>query len=400
MNRRRVKITGLGFVTPAGIGKQQFVKGIQESVSRVVSIERLSAEAGPFVAAEVEGFQLERDLPLVNGKRRPRHTQFALAGAKMALADAGIPIAEVRAMKPLVMVGAALMDFGAINKGIDLILRHGPLRALPTTVSDVLVSSISEAIVDMIGGPARSMSFQSACCSGLDAIGRAAELISLGEADLAICGGTEAPLHLHPMLELRLAGLAPGNPMQPERQSRPFDRWRTTGVIGEGACIMILESGESPRKGYAYVEGHGYASDSSGRVCSGLVEAMRLAIGNARMRPGDVDVVSAWGPGHRIIDEAESRVLGEIFGTRLMEVPTYSIKGAIGNPLGAAAAIQVGCAALCLQSGFIPPTVNWRHPDPACPLNLSRSVRYVAHETSVVNAHGLSGTNSCLVLSK
>jgi len=197
-----------------------------------------------------------------------------------------------------------------------------------------------------------------------------------------------------------VAGLAPGNSIQPERQSRPFDRWRTTGVIGEGACIMVLESESSPREGYAYVEGHGYASDSRGNVCSGLAEAIRLAIGNARMRPIDVEAVSAWGPGHRAIDEAESRVLVDMFGAKLKEIPAYSIKGAIGNPLGAAAAIQVGCAALGLKYGIIPPTVNWCHPDPACPLNLSSNVRYVTHDTSIINAHGLSGTNSCLVLSK
>lgn len=400
MNRRRVKITGLGFVTPAGIGKQQFLHNIQESVSRVVSIARLSGESAAFVGAEVGGFQAEKYLAGVQVKRRPRHTQFALAGAKMAVADAGLTFEEIRDKNPLVMIGAALMDFGSINKGIDLILRQGPSRALPTTVSDVLISSIGEAIVDMIGGAARSMAFQSACCSGLDAIGRAADLISQGEAELAICGGTEAPLHLHPMLELRMAGLAPGNPMQPERQSRPFDRWRTTGVIGEGACIMVLESESSPRKGYAYVGGHGYASDCGGKVCSGLSHAIRLALGNASMRATDVEAISAWGPGHRVIDEAEARVLIEVFGSNIKNIPAYSIKGAIGNPLGAAAAIQVGCAALGVQHGIIPPTVNWSHPDPACPLNLSMSARYIAHDTAIISAHGLSGTNSCLVISR
>jgi 3-oxoacyl-[acyl-carrier-protein] synthase II len=400
MNRRRVKITGLGFVTPAGIGKVEFLSKIQESVSRVEVIARFPEDSGPFVGAEVKGFSPGRHLSGVLTKRMPRHTQFALAGATMAISDAGMTLSDVNKADPLIIVGAALMDFGTINKGIDLILRHGPSSALPTSVSDALVSSIGASIGELVGGNTRTMTFQSACCSGLDAIGRAAELISQGEADLAICGGTEAPLHFHPMLEMKLAGLAPGNPHQPERQSRPFDRWRTTGVIGEGACIMILEAEGSPRQGYAYVEGHGFASDVRGETCSGLYDAMRLAIGNSNMRPNAIEAVSAWGPGHRLIDAAEARVLDKMFAGLLSNIPVYSIKGAIGNPLGAAGAIQTGCAALGLAHGIIPPTVNWVHPDPSCRLNLRASTRYVAHETILINAHGLSGTNSCLVLAK
>lgn len=400
MNRRRVKITGLGFVTPAGIGKDEFLGKIQESVSRVSLITRFPEGSGGFVGAEVSSFAAGRHLAGHQTKRMPRHTQFALSAASMAIADSGMELAEVVETGPIVIVGAALMDFGTINKGIDLIVRHGPLSALPTSVSDALVSSIAQSIADLAGGRARTLTIQSACCSGLDAIGRAAELIAVGETDMAICGGTEAPLHFHPMLELKLAGLAPGNPYQPERQSRPFDRWRTTGVIGEGACMMILEAECSKRRGYAYIEGYGFSSDRIGEACSGLPEAMRLAISNANLRPRDIGAVSAWGPGHRIIDAAESKVLYDVLEGALAELPAYSIKGAIGNPLGAAAAIQAGCAALGLAHSIIPPTVNWTHPDPSCRLNLSARARYINHDAVLINAHGLSGNNSCLVLTK
>lgn len=400
MNRRRVKITGLGFVTPAGIGKDEFLEKIQESVSRVGLISRFPEASGGFVGAEVSTFAAGRHLVGHQTKRMPRHTQFALSAASMAIADAGINLSEIAEAGPIVIVGAALMDFGTINKGIDLIVRHGPLSALPTSVSDALVSSISQCIAELTGGKARTLTIQSACCSGLDAIGRAAELVAAGEADMAICGGTEAPLHFHPMLELKLAGLAPGNPYQPERQSRPFDRWRTTGVIGEGACMMVLEPESSKRLGYAYIDGHGFSSDRGGEACSGLYEAMRLAISNANLRPRDIGAVSAWGPGHRLIDAAEAAVLYDVLGMTLADLPVYSIKGAIGNPLGAAAAIQAGCAALGLLHNMIPPTVNWTHPDPSCRLNLSARARYINHEAILINAHGLSGNNSCLVLTK
>lgn len=400
MKRRRVKITGLGFVTPAGIGKEEFLRQIQEPISRVVALNRFPDEAGAFVGAEVKAFKLERYIEGANSKRMPRHTQFALAAAVLALRDAGLALEQLRDRGAVIMIGAALMDFGSINKGVELILRHGPVSALPTSVANALVSGIGAAVGELIGGTTRSMSLQSACCSGLDAIGQAADMVATGETDVAICGGTEAPLHFHPMLELRLAGLAPGNPDRAEKQCRPFDRWRTTGVIGEGACVVVLEPEECPRPAYAFVEGHGYASDAADSSCEGLLEAVRLATGNAGLRPGDIEAVSAWGPGHKALDAAEAAVMQEYFGSALGEIPISSLKGAIGNPLAAAGAIQVGCAALGLLHGFIPPTVNWEHPDPACPLNLSAKPRYIAHRNTLVNAHGLSGSNSCLVITQ
>jgi 3-oxoacyl-(acyl-carrier-protein) synthase len=290
------------------------------------------------------------------------------------------------------------MDFGVINKGVEIIVRKGPVNALPTSVASALVSAIGATISELIGGTTRVMSLQSACCSGLDAVGRASEMIAQGEAEIAICGGTEAPLFFHPMFELKLAGLAPGNPEWPERQCRPFDLWRTTGVIGEGACVMILEPEESPRPGYAFVDGYAYASDPAGQSCDGMRVSMRLALANAGMRASDVESISAWGPGHKVLDAAEAGAAAGIFGGALASIPASSIKGAIGNPLGAAGAIQVGCAALGLRHGAIPPTVNWAHADPECGFNLSAGPRFVEHRNAMVNAHGLSGTNACLML--
>lgn len=400
MRRRRVKITGIGPVTPAGIGRESFWKGIQEPVSRVALLKQFYEGSGTFVGAEVKQLRMNDYGLTIPAKRIPRHTQFAIVGADMALRDAGLEFGDLRDHRSAVMIGAALMDFGVINKAVELIVRRGLVNAIPSSIFTTSISAVSGVICELIGGSVRSMAVQSVCCSGLDAIGHSAELVANGDVDFAVCGGTEAPLHFHPLFELRLAGLSPGNPENPERQCRPFDLWRTTGSIGEGACVLLLEPEESPRPGYAFIDGYSYMTDSKDRLCEGLGKSISLALANAGLRPADVECINACGPGHREIDAAETVALQGVFGDRLGVIPAYSIKGAIGNPLGAAGAIQVGCAALGLRDGVIPPTVNWQFPDPDCALNLSGNVRYIKHSVTAVDAHGMAGTNACLVIQK
>jgi 3-oxoacyl-(acyl-carrier-protein) synthase len=400
MKRRRVKITGVGLVTPAGIGRDAFQRGIMEPVSRVSLSTQYPEEAGPFVSAQVEGFDLAEFEPGVPTKRMSRHTQFAVAAASMAAKDAGLSLQALHGQSTVVAVGASLMDFGVINKTVDVILRRGPVFGLPSSVFSASVSAIGGAIGELLDGPARAMAFQSACCSGVDAIGHAAGVIERGEARYALCGGTESPLYFHPMLELKLAGLAPGNGEEPQRQCRPFDLWRTTGVIGEGAAVMMLEPEESGTPALGYIDGYAYASDSVGKPGEGVALAMEMALANAGRRPEEIDAINAWGPGHRILDAAEAAAIRRVFGPRTGEIPAFSIKGSIGNPLGAAGAIQVGASLGGFAGAGLPPTVNWERPDPSCALNLSGAAVPIAAQRVIVNTHGLSGTNACLVLSR
>lgn len=399
MKRRRVKITGIGFVTPAGIGREEFQRGIMEPVSHVVPIKRFPEEAGSFVAAEVKRFNIADYVDHVGAKRLPRHTQFALAATKLALADAGLTREVLAAFEPIVITGTSLMDSAVVNKTIEDVTRKGPRFGLARVVFQGPVASIPFAVAEWIGG-ARTLSLQSACCSGSDAIGHAVAMVANGESDLAICGGTEAPIYYHPMLELRMAELSPATAERPEQMSRPFDLWRTTGVIGEGACILILEPESSPRHGYATISGYAFATDTIENSREGLSDAIRLCLANAGVRPGEIDMISAWGPGHKQIDAVEARALREVFGDVLDRIPTASIKGAIGNPFAAAGAIQAGCAALGLRDSFIPPTVNWQRPDPSCRLNLSARPRFMPFTKALVNSHGVSGTNSSLILQR
>jgi 3-oxoacyl-(acyl-carrier-protein) synthase len=400
MRALEAKITGIGPVTPVGVGRAAFWNGIVGGRRGIRRIGKFRAEAGPFVGGIVDD-QLELFCPVKPGFRKlPRHSQFAMAASHLALQDAGLSPNELKVSKIGLLVGAALLDFGSISRLVELSMRRGPVSGLPSTLGNILISSIGAAILDDLGVSAKCMAFQSACCSGLDAIGHAASMVSAGELDIAICGGTEAPLYFHPMLDFRMAGLAPASADDPESQCRPFDLWRTTGVIGEGACMLVIEPMTSPRPAYGIIRGYAYATDSMGKLCGGLSTAIRGAIADAGLSSSQIGALSAWGPGHREVDRAEAAALIEVFADDLDRLPAASIKGAIGNPLGAAGAIQAACAALGLLEGVIPPTVNWQRPDPDCPLNLSESPRLVAHQNVLVNSHGISGTNSCLLITR
>lgn len=398
--RRRVKITGIGPVTPAGIGRDNFFRGINEPVSRVRAITRFDPAAGPFVGAEVTGFDLRHYAPAELPRRIPRHTQFAVASAILALQDAGLEPHDIADINPTIITGTTLMDCEGIGKTYEQVHKYGPQFGLISSVLTGLSISVADKISRMMEKNSRIMSVQTACCSGFDAVGQGIELIATGQTDFVICGGTEAPLFYHPMLELGLADLSPRSDENPAEICRPFDLWRTTGVIGEGACLLVLEPEESPRDGYAFVTGYGNAHDNDSGVGSGWVESSRMALRNASRRPVEIDYISAWGPGHKHIDLIEANTMADIFGERLGEIAVSSIKGAIGSPLAAAGTMQVASTVLALESGLIPPTVNWTTPDPGCPLNLSNQPRRVQPNRCLINGHAISGNNSSLVIER
>jgi 3-oxoacyl-(acyl-carrier-protein) synthase len=397
--RRRVKITGIGPVTPAGIGRENFFAGINETLSRVREISRFDPRSGPFIGAEVVDFKLSDWVSdTTNPKRIPRQTQFAIAGVMLALADAGLSIEDVQGADPVVVNGSALQDPEITHRTYSGVALKGPRYAIPAAIYDAGPASITSAVAKLLNTKCRTIALHSACCAGLDSIGHGTEMIASGQAEIAFCCGTEAPLFNQPMLELTSARLSPRNARKPMEMGRPFDLWRNTGVIGEGACVVILEAEESPRRAYAWVGGYAYGNDESGKSGNGLSSTMKMALANAQCSAASIDFINAWGPGHREIDAEEADCLWRLFGERLRSIPAASLKGAIGNPLAAAGSIQVASTALSLRTGRIPPTVNWDTPDPECPLNLSSTFRDVGCTTSLVNAHGLCGTNASMVL--
>lgn len=398
--RRRVKITGIGPVTPAGIGREAFFRGVNESLSRIGAITRFDPSAGSFVGAEVRDFNLAAYAPDENPRRLSRHTQFSLVAAILALRDAGITTSELRHLNPLVVTGTSIMDFDKIGHGMETVMKKGSRFAQGSIMYEASVANVAGKIAQWLDVPTRMLTMQTSCCSGTDAIGQAFEQISTGQADLAIAGGSECPLSYYPMIGFNAAELSPATSENPQKLCRPFDLWRTTGVLGEGACILVLEPELSPRPALAWISGYGFANDRDGQTAMGLADAVRSGLANARRRSDEVGFINAWGTGHRFIDANESQALRKIFGDHLGNIPVSSIKGAIGTPLGASGPIQTASTVLSLVHGILPPTVNWETPDPGCPLNLSNQMRRVHVDVAIVNAHGLSGSNSALVLEK
>jgi 3-oxoacyl-[acyl-carrier-protein] synthase II len=399
--RRRVKITGIGPVTPAGIGRDEFFRGINDGVSRVRAVKQSAAPAtSPFIGAEIPDFDLKSYAPQENPRRLSRHTQLGLVAALLAIRDAGLEIEQIGRLTPAVVSGTSIMDIEKISRGVQVVAQKGPRFSMASTIYEASVVNVPGKIANYLGIPARMIAVQTSCCSGLDAIGQAFDLVAEGQADIAIAGGSEAPLSFHPMLEFNAAELSPATDDAPEKSCRPFDLWRSTGVIGEGAAMFIIEPENSPRPAYAWITGYGYANDAGGVAGEGIADAARIALANAQRRPQEVNYICAWGPGHRVIDASESMAMRRIFGEYLAEIPVTSLKGAIGTALAASGPIQVASTALSLKHGVLPPTLNWDTPDPHCPLNLSSQARYLKPSVAMVNAHGLSGSNAVLVIER
>ncbi|MFT3867144.1 MAG: beta-ketoacyl synthase N-terminal-like domain-containing protein [Nibricoccus sp.] len=383
MIQRRVNITGIGPVTPAGTGHEAFLRGIFQNKPRAVATRiGEGREARAVAAALVPDFRLGAHAVDAVYLNSTRHVQFALAATMLALRDAGLALAEVRARKPLVVLASPAAERG---------------RIMPVANGSPNSGRTQEVVARWVRAgtmPTAPAYF----ASGLATVGHAAAQVASGAADLAICGGVDVPFQPVILEEMRSLGLSAGHADEPQLHCRPFDLWRGAGLAGEGGCMFVLEPESSSRPRIARVAGVGVAIDKSSASWSGFGEAARLALGNARLRPVDVDCLYADGVGQKALDRAETQGLKGVFGSHLAAMPVAAIQGAVGNALGGAGAIQLGCAALGMKHSLIAPTVNWRHPDPSCPLNLSPTVRQLGSRATLLSTRDPNGAVSCLLL--
>jgi len=409
MRRNRVVITGMGILAPNGIGLEKFWDSLLNGRSGIGPITLFDAtDLKSRIAGEVKGFDPHDYIePELKPKRMARHTQFAYAATMMALEDAGLEIAESSLPSPTpVVVGVSTSALDVIenvyrvsdNRGIDAIA--------PTALAASKPQAAANVIADRIGARARAATVSSACPSGLDAVALAATMIRSGAAELAIAGGADAPLTKHGMASFVATGLSSFRNGEPEKASRPFDVERDSGVISEGAGMFILENYDraEARGARIYLEISGYATqrdrapDSPG---SGLVDSMRFSLANASRSERDIDYISAYGPGHPVLDAAEVRYIKEVFGERAYSIPISSIKGVTGNPLAAAGPLQLAACALSFRDQIIAPTANCETADPDCDLDfVPLRARKASLNCILMNVRGLGGSASSLVVDR
>jgi 3-oxoacyl-[acyl-carrier-protein] synthase II len=409
IKHNRVVITGIGVLAPNGIGIEQFWRSLLAGQSGIGPITLFDArDFKSRIAGEVKGFEPSDFIePELKPKRLARHTQLAYAAALLALKDANLDIKNLKLPSPTpVVIGVSTSAIDVIEKVFYAVTEVGPNRAAPNSASASIPQAAANFIADRLGASAHATTVSSACPSGLDATADAAAMICSGEAEIAIAGGADAPITPLTMASFIASGLSSFRNDEPELASRPFDLERDSGVISEGACIFVLENLERAEargvRAYIEINGYGKQRDREPELpASGLEYSMKMALANARCSTRDVDYISAYGPGHPILDAAEVNIIKRVFGERAYSVPVSSIKGVTGNALAAGGPFQVAACALTIRDQMIAPTANYQTADPRCDLDfVPNRARRANVNCALVNVRGLGGSASTMIVQR
>jgi len=407
--RRRVVITGIGLVTPLGVGTTASWAALCRGRSGVGPITRFDASGfDTRIAAEVRGFKAADFLPRKLAARAEPFVAFACAAARMALDDAGLSIGNPGSERIAVVAGCAMGGLSLLETNCRTVSQRGPRWVSPFFVP-MMISNMAAGIVAMdIGVRGPNLTFSTACAAGTHAVGEAARMIRAGQVDAAIAGGTEAVV-----APTCIAGFAAMRALStcneaPEQASRPFDRKRDGFVVGEGAGFLILERlDQALARGariYAEVAGYGSSCDAHHLTqpppdADGAIRCMRAALADAGLGPGDIDYINAHGTGTPLNDALETLAIKSVFGERAHAIPVSASKSMTGHLIGAAGGVEAAFCALAIRNATIPPTINLEHPDPACDLDyVPHAARQATITTAMSNSFGFGGTNATLVL--
>jgi len=412
---RRVVITGIGVVSPNGIGKENFWQAIKRGISGVKNISLFDASDLPCrVAAEVGNFNLEKYVPEKNQKHLHRLAAMAIAAANEAQSDAklnlkDLPDAEKSEVGVIVGTGAGGIFYG--EDQYRIFFREGRKKVSPYAISASLAGMLSSEISLAFGirGPSHVLS--NGCTSSTDAIGYAFDQIRYGRSDILLSGGAESCITVGMISGFcRMGAVATKWNLEPSRASRPFNKDRDGFVLGEGAWILVLEELQRARRRNAFIYGEvvGYGStcDAYHRVQimpSGeeSSRAMELALKDGGIEKEEVDYISLHGTATELNDRIETKAIKLCFGQRAYAIPTSALKSMIGHPQGACGAAGVVASLLSMVNNFIHPTINYENPDPECDLDYVPNIgRKAEIRISVCNCIGFGSKNSALVLQK
>jgi 3-oxoacyl-[acyl-carrier-protein] synthase II len=410
VSRRGVVVTGLGIVSPIGLGIEAFWGNALQGRSGIdwLSTPDLSELPRPCtIVGEVKDFRVNEWMGGMHGRMAGRFTHFAVAATKMALADARLKANPVCTERVKVGFGSSVNGLQDIfETSFTAYLRGEPIQ--PWLMPEFPVHAATSHITAETGARGHPTSFSSACCAGLDAIGWAARQISEDSADAAIAGASDAPLSKHILLTFHASGTLSKWPGRPEAASRPFDAARSGLVLAEGAATVILEEEHAARcRGvtpYAQVLGFGTATEggelrsveASGHAAA---RAMTMALHDADLGPADIDYICAHGNSMINYDAAETAAIKSAFGSHARSIPISSIKSMCGHALGAASAIQTVATCLVLRDSTVFPTINCEQPDPACDLDyVAAGARRGRIRHAMIHTHSIGGTHLALIL--
>jgi 3-oxoacyl-[acyl-carrier-protein] synthase II len=410
--RRRVVVTGLGVVTAVGSDVGTFWDALVAGRSGVGPITAYDASEQPVrIAAEVKGFDAALLLGRKEARRTDRFAQFALVAAGQAIGDAGLVFqGNGDNRRASVLLGTGIGGLCTLLESMDTFRQRGPRRVSALMVPMMMPNAAAGEIAIRYGLHGLSMALASACASGTNAIGEAAERIRRGADDVVICGGSEAVLHPLALAAFANMGAVSRRNDAPERACRPFDAQRDGFVAGEGAAVLIAEELEHARERgahiYAEVAGYGAscdafhitAPDENGR---GAILAMSEALTDAGVSPSEVDYINAHGTSTELNDRTETLAIHQVFGEHAGRIPVSSTKSMIGHLLGAAGAVEAVACIKSLETGIVHPTINYETPDPECDLDyVPNQAREIHPRTILSNSFGFGGHNAALVLRK
>jgi 3-oxoacyl-[acyl-carrier-protein] synthase II len=405
----RVAVTGIGAVSPLGLTAAETWRAALAGESGIGWISTFDTDGLPVrVAGEVKGFDPNQVVSPKEARKLERNVLLGVAAGREALEDANLNGFDPDRVG--VVFGSAIGGVPGILEQHETLLERGPSRVSPNFLPNVLVDSISGQLAISLGIRGPNYAVVSACATGSHAIGEAAEMIKRGAADAVLAGGTEAcivPLILAGFTAMR--GLA-AEDESPPHASRPFDATRAGFVMSEGAGALLLEDWDSAeRRGadiYAEVLGYGASNDAHHMAqpepeAIGVAAMMRTAIERAGVDPGRVGYINAHGTSTPLGDAAETRAIKAVFGDHAYELAVSSTKSMMGHTFGAAGAIEAIMCVLAVRDGVLPPTINYRNPDPECDLDyVPNESRKAKVDVALSNAMGLGGHNGCVLLGR
>ncbi|MBI4539785.1 MAG: beta-ketoacyl-ACP synthase II [Gemmatimonadetes bacterium] len=408
--RRGVVITGLGPITAAGIGVEALWGGLRRQRSAVGCVTRF--DPSPFrtrIAAEVNDFEPERYMYRRTAHRLDRYSQFAVAATRLALDDARLDPDGIDRAAVAVQIGSALGGVAFAEEQVLNFLRGGVRAVDPHVALTTFCGAASCNIAIEFGFTGPNATNAMSCASGTIAIGEAWRLIREGAADVAIAGGVEAPLAPLSFGAFAIIRAMSARNDEPERACRPFDRDRDGFVMGEGACVLVLEEREHARRRGAriYAEVRGYANTNDAHHMAAprpdgreATRAMAGALRSAGMAPGEIDYINAHGSSTPLNDSTESLAIRSVFGGRADHIPVSGTKPYYAHALGASGAIEAALCALAIERGWIPPTLNLENPGEGCDLDyVVGNGRDTRPRAALTNSFGFGGINASLVLS-